>query len=77
MSSRKTVKFDDLADFSEEGEEFDVEDSEKEFDDGEVSFNVPPPDRSSGKGLSALPRRRRLAEVRGSDEFLQVRNRFL
>jgi hypothetical protein len=77
MSSRKTVKFDDLADLSEEGEEFDVEDSEKEFDDGEVSFNVPLPDRSSGRGLSALPRRRRSAEARGSDEFLRSPESFL
>jgi hypothetical protein len=57
------------ADFSEEDEEFDGEDSEREFDDGEVSLNVPPRDRSSGRGLSALPRRRRSAEARGGDEF--------
>jgi hypothetical protein len=77
MSGRKTVRFDDLADFSEEDEKFDGEDSEREFDDGEVSFNVPPPDRSSGRGLSALPRRRRSVEGRGGEEFLRSPESFL
>jgi hypothetical protein len=42
-----------------------------------MSFNVPPADRSSGKGLTALPRRRRSAEARGGDEFLRSPESFL